>query len=391
MIARIRSYASLCEAQDELSRLGFENCIKDVEDVDGLIFCFVEDERELPRSSEFEKIARTHSCVVGKSRSRKFFRYLMIGSPSAYREMLDHHADNEVIAHINIALKNFKSSKVAPVPLMRHQLSFERTLVMGILNVTPDSFFDGGTYIDKEKAVRRVFEMVDEGADIIDIGGESTRPFSTPVPENIELQRVMPVLQEIVPCISIPVSIDTRKPRVAKKAIELGAEIINDVSGLRDPQMLEVISETGAPVIVMHMLGDPQTMQLNIHYEDVIGEIAYFLAKSMKEAEKRDVDTRKIIIDPGIGFGKETEHNLEILRRLKELRCLGRPILVGASRKTFIGKILDLPKEERLEGSLASAAISVMNGADILRVHDVKETVRVCRLVDAVFKSSCSK
>ncbi|MBM4237077.1 MAG: dihydropteroate synthase [Euryarchaeota archaeon] len=255
---------------------------------------------------------------------------------------------------------------------------------MGVLNITPDSFSDGGTFLRKEDAVRRAFEMVDEGADIIDVGGESTRPFSEPVTEDEEEARIIPVLREIVPSLGVPVSIDTRRPSVARKAVEIGAHIVNDVSGLRDGEMIRAVGELGVPAVLMHMLGEPRTMQLDIRYDDVVGDIMLFMKERMREASKGGVEETSIILDPGIGFGKELQHNLDIIRRLREFRCLGRPILVGPSRKAFIGKVLDLPKEERLEGTMAAVAASVINGASLVRVHDVKETVRVCRMIDAI-------
>lgn len=384
MIARIRSFVSYKEALDEWSRLRIDSPFLSEKEIEDFIFTYLESEKEIERVQNLSKLIEDAGGDIRKSTTSKWTRYLVFGDASFYKN-LSNYQDYPVVEMILAALRNYRSSSTKPIKLSNQSLNFEKTLVMGILNVTPDSFFDGGVYLSKESAVKRVFQMVDEGADIIDIGGESTRPFSTPVPETVERERVIPILEEVIPSIDIPISIDTRKPSIAREAVEIGAQIVNDVSGLRDREMMRTVSELDVPVIIMHMLGDPQTMQLNIAYEDVVGDILMFLAGRIREAEENGIDRDKIIIDPGIGFGKEVHHNLDILRRLREFRCLGRPLLVGTSRKTFIGKVLDLPKEERLEGSLASAAVSVINGADIVRVHDVKETVRVCKLIDAIY------
>lgn len=384
MIARIRPFISYKEALDEWSRLGFDLSSLPEGDIEDFVFIYLESEKEIEGVEDLSRLIKDAGGSIRKSTASKLTRYLVFGDASFYKN-LSNYQDYPVVEMILAALLNYRAPSRKPVKLKNQSLNFEKTLVMGILNVTPDSFFDGGVYINKESAVKRVFQMVDEGADIIDIGGESTRPFSTPVPETVESERVIPILEEVISSIDIPVSIDTRKPSIARKAVEIGAQIVNDVSGLRDEEMMRTVSELGVPVIIMHMLGDPQTMQLNIVYEDVVGDIMMFLAERIREAEENGIEKDKIIIDPGIGFGKEVHHNLDILRRLREFRCLGRPLLVGTSRKTFIGKVLGLPKEERLEGSLASAAVSVINGADIVRVHDVKETVRVCKLIDAVY------
>ena len=271
----------------------------------------------------------------------------------------------------------------------------KRTYIMGVLNVTPDSFSDGGKYLDPKRAVERALEMQAQGADIIDIGGESSRPGAEPVSVEEELRRVVPVLEEVCDKLDIPVSIDTYKSEVAEKAIELGADMVNDISALRfDPNMVKVVADYDVPVVLMHMKGTPRDMQLNPSYDDVMHEIVSFLYERKQFAVSHGVDENKIILDPGIGFGKRTgkgiEDNCEILRRLKELKVLGNPVLVGASRKTFIGNVCgegeQLPVNERLEGSLAAIAVAVMNGADIVRVHDVKESRRFLRLLDRVIR-----
>jgi len=261
----------------------------------------------------------------------------------------------------------------------------KRTLVMGVLNVTPDSFSDGGLYFDKQLAIDRALQMVEEGADIIDIGGESTRPFSDPVPLEEELRRVIPVIEAIAPKVAIPISIDTYKAKVASEALQAGASIVNDISGLRfDPDLARVVSENGAGLILMHIKGTPKTMQLDPHYEDVILEIKEYLKESIKKAESEGVHPDSIVIDPGIGFGKKLDHNLEIFRRLRELEELGKPILVGPSRKSFIGEILGVPVSERLYGTLGAVAYCALKGVHIVRVHDVKAVRQVLDIIDAI-------
>ena len=259
----------------------------------------------------------------------------------------------------------------------------KRTYIMGILNVTPDSFYDGGKYFEIEKAIERAKEMEKEGADIIDIGGESTRPFSKRIDEKEEMKRVIPVIEAIKSEIKVPISIDTYKPRVAEAAIEAGAAMINDIMALRNG-MEKVAAEHDVPVVLMHMKGKPETMQISPYYEDVAYEIIKFLKERIEFAIKNGIDENKIIIDPGIGFGKRQEDNLYIISHLIEFKSLGMPVLIGASRKSFIGNILNLPPEERLEGSIAANVIAIMNGADIIRCHDVKENKRATMIADAM-------
>lgn len=263
------------------------------------------------------------------------------------------------------------------------RFSFDRTIIMGVLNVTPDSFSDGGLYIEPGKALERAMQMVEEGCDILDVGGESTRPFSSPVSTNEELKRVVPVIERVKD-LDVPISIDTHKPEVARKALEIGAHMVNDVSGLRNDEMVKLAADNEVPVIIMHMKGESKTMQANPEYEDVVREIKEFFEMRTEKAKDGGIKPNKIIIDPGIGFGKNMEHNLEILKRLDEFKSLGYPILVGTSRKSFLGDILGLDVVDRLEGSLAAMAAAIMNGANIVRIHDVKESVRVARLLDAV-------
>lgn len=261
----------------------------------------------------------------------------------------------------------------------------KRTLIMGVLNVTPDSFYDGGRYSNLRKAVERALEMVEEGADIIDIGGESSRPRANRVEEKEELERVIPVIKKLSSRIRVPISIDTYKSGVAKKAIDAGASIVNDISALRmDEKMAKVIESSGVPVCLMHMQGTPRNMQRNPRYKDVVSEIFAFLRERIDFCEQAGIDIEKTIVDPGIGFGKTVLHNLEILKNLDQFKSLGRPIMIGVSRKSLIGKVLQLEHEERLEGSLASAIWSMTKGASILRVHDVRETKRAVKMVEAI-------
>lgn len=258
----------------------------------------------------------------------------------------------------------------------------ERTLVMGILNVTPDSFSDGGKFYDPGLAVERAARMVEEGADIIDLGGESTRPGHTPIGAEEELARIMPVLKRLVDEIPVPVSIDTTKAAVARQALEAGAHIINDQWAFRaDRAIAGVAAEYGVPVVLMHN-------QKGTSYRDLTGDIVEYFRESINTAAEAGITREKIIVDPGFGFGKTPEQNLEVLRRLKELRCLGLPILIGTSRKSMIGKVLGLPVDQRVEGTAATVAVGIVNGADIVRVHDVKEMVRVARMTDAIVRGA---
>ncbi|RJP24681.1 MAG: dihydropteroate synthase [Candidatus Abyssobacteria bacterium SURF_5] len=264
----------------------------------------------------------------------------------------------------------------------------ERTLIMGILNVTPDSFSDAGRFYRFDAAVAQAEKMAEDGADIIDIGGESTRPGAESVSEEEEARRVIPVIEYLVKRATVPISIDTCKAGIARRALDAGAQMVNDVTALRfDPQLAEVVAEYRCPVILMHMLGEPKTMQENPRYDAVIPEIISFLQARIDFALQRGIDPEQIIVDPGIGFGKTVEHNLEILRELARLKALGRPILVGPSRKSTIGKILGTGFEDRVEGTAAAVTVSIMGGAHIVRVHDVKQMARVSKMTDAIIGS----
>jgi dihydropteroate synthase len=259
----------------------------------------------------------------------------------------------------------------------------ERTYVMGVLNVTPDSFSDGGLYFPAEEAFARAIAVADEGADILDIGAESSRPGAEPLPVDEERRRLFPLVERIVESAKTLLSVDTYKAEVAEMAVRAGASIVNDITALRgDPKMSEVVAAAQCPVVLMHMLGTPTTMQADPVYKSVVDDICAFFEERISFAESLGISD--IILDPGIGFGKTVAHNLEIIRDLGRFRQFGKPVLIGVSRKSFIGRVLDVPVQERLEGTAAAVALSIMNGADIVRVHDVKEMVRVARMSDAI-------
>ena len=256
--------------------------------------------------------------------------------------------------------------------------------VMGILNVTPDSFYDGGWHFDSISTQKRVEEMIAEGAEIIDIGGESTRPGSKPVSIEEELERVIPAIEFVKNISDIPISIDTQKAEVARKAVEAGACIVNDVGGLRNNDMISTIAELQVPVIIMHMQGTPENMQKNPQYDDTVQDIKNWLEERIKAAEMAGIKRSNVIVDPGIGFGKNLRHNLEILGGLNELNDMAGGVLLGASRKSFIGFLTGADDSNRLTGSLAAAIMGATSGVDLVRVHDVKETRRAIDTINAL-------
>jgi dihydropteroate synthase len=264
----------------------------------------------------------------------------------------------------------------------------KRTLVMGVINVTPDSFSDGGKFFESNVAISHAKRLVSQGVDIIDIGGESTRPGSESVTKDEEMKRVIPVIEGIFNEVKVPISIDTGKSEVAMAALDAGACIINDISAMRsDPKIANVAAESQTPLILMHMQGTPKDMQKDPKYGDIMGDIREFLQERLDFAQSKGVPRENMIIDPGIGFGKTLEHNYEIIRRLRELKELNLPILIGTSRKSFIGSTLGLDVNERLEGTLATITMSIINGADIIRVHDVMEAVRTAKMTDAIYRN----
>jgi len=307
---------------------------------------------------------------------------LMMGTPSQY-ERVKKKLQNQpfqlpkLAEEIDETIQNYYNTPSLP-------WDNDGCEIMGVLNVTPDSFYDGGEYNRVEEAVERGISMAEEGADIIDIGGESTRPGSKRISVEEELDRILPVIEELDRRLDVLISVDTYKPEVAEKSVEAGADIINDVFGLRKEGMAEKIGELDVPIIIMHMQGTPKNMQNSPEYENVIDDIVSYFYERIKFAKKHEINEENIILDPGIGFGKSLDHNLEIIRRLDEFCSLGYPILLGASRKSFLGKILNKEAEDRLYGSLAVSSLAVQKGASILRVHDVVENKDVVQTVEAL-------
>lgn len=318
---------------------------------------------------------------------------LILGTLSQYTKLIEKlkHQPwglDKVSGEIKTALEN-SLRKTWQIKAGRFSLDLgRRTHIMGVLNITPDSFSDGGVFREPERAIAGALELERDGADIVDIGGESTRPGARTVSLKEELKRVIPVIKILSKRLNIPVAIDTRKSEVAYAAIEHGASLVNDVSGLRhDSKMKKVVARFKVPVVIMHMKGTPRTMQKEPAYKSLISEIIDYLNQGIARAQDAGVSRNNIIIDPGIGFAKTVEHNLAILKNLSELKVLGRPILVGTSRKSFIGKILNLEVNERINGTIASSCLAIINGAQILRVHDVKEVRQAARLIDAILSS----
>jgi len=293
---------------------------------------------------------------------------------------------NFIAGNILVILKNISQYEYVLKTFRREIHLGKRTLIMGILNVTPDSFSDGGLFYSQQKAVERGLQMVDEGADIIDIGGESTRPGAASVSAAIELKRVLPVIESLVKQVKIPISIDTKKAQVARMAVGAGSEIINDISALNsDKDMAKAVRETRAAVILMHMRGKPRNMQKgNLAYDNLMGEVTDYLKKSSEKALKAGVKKDCIVIDPGIGFGKTPEDNYKIIKNLSELKMLGMPVMIGTSRKSFIGKVTGGEPDERIEGTAATVAAAIMNGCHIVRVHDVAGMKKVAAVTDAI-------
>lgn len=262
---------------------------------------------------------------------------------------------------------------------------------MGVVNVTPDSFFDGGLYFEPARAIERALQLAAEGADIVDIGGESSRPGAHPVSAREEKKRILPVIEVLREKKDVLISVDTTKAEVAEAALAAGADIINDISAGRfDPQILRLAAESGSALILMHMKGTPKTMQAAPRYDDVVGEVRSFLEERIAAAEAVGISRESLIIDPGIGFGKNLEHNLALLNNLGLLTELGRPVLVGISRKSFIGKILNLEPQDRLEGTVAAAVVSLMHGASILRIHDLKAVKRAVTVTESILSQGAA-
>jgi len=330
------------------------------------------------RGSVSCSIDRTDAVLIGTIKQMRRFADKIAPQPFGLRKISEDI--RKVLANIT------KDAFVLRTPKREIAIG-RRTLIAGILNMTPDSFSDGGMFVNVGEAVSYALKMEKDGADIIDIGGESSRPGSEPVSVADELERVIPLIQRLEGLLSIPISVDTTKAEVARRAIEAGAEIINDISAMRfDDRMPGVIADYRVPVVLMHMRGTPKTMQKgDLSYRSLMGEITGFLEESMEIARSSGVDVENVIVDPGIGFGKSIADNIAILRHLAELKTLGRPIMVGTSRKNFIGKITDEERaEHRIEGTAASVAASILNGAHIVRVHDVAFMKKVSNLTDEI-------
>ncbi len=293
----------------------------------------------------------------------------------------------EIGRRVLAAVRAFEAEELEPLDCAGTRLALrERTLVMGVLNLTPDSFSGDGLGGDLEAAAEQAAGFVAAGADILDVGGESTRPGSEGVSVDDELERVLPVVEALAGEFDCVVSIDTSKPEVARLAVAAGAGMINDVYGLRADGMIEAVADTGAAACIMHMQGTPRDMQQSPYYDDLMTELHGFLGERVDAAVAGGVRRSQLVVDPGFGFGKTVAHNLEMLRRLRELRSLGLGILIGTSRKSTIGKVLELPVEERLMGTAATCAVAIANGADIIRVHDVSEMTQVARMTDAIMR-----
>ena len=309
-------------------------------------------------------------------------KYLTHGNISEIKSIFNNFPEGELSNKINIVLHNYLNYNLKLYRIGNKEFNFDKAYVMGILNVTPDSFSDGGLYINSDDAVEHALEMINDGADFIDIGGESTRPGSDIVTEDEELERVIPVIKKILSAEpETIISIDTTKSKVAEEAIKIGVKIANDISGATfDEEMLTVVKKYDASVVLMHMKGTPKTMQQNPYYENVMEEIYDFLFERIKAADELGIEN--IFVDPGIGFGKRIDDNFEILRRLEDLKSLGYPIVVGASRKSFIGKTLNLDITERDTATAITESIAVKNGARIIRTHNVKYGKQVCELLN---------
>jgi dihydropteroate synthase len=303
--------------------------------------------------------------------------------PGLHRES---HELDQIADAVDAALRNYASPHRRTIRGLHRPFAVgEKTLVMGVVNVTPDSFSDGGRFLDPDRAIERGLKLAEEGADLVDVGGESTRPGASEVTPEAEWARIGPVLARLHGELKVPISVDTRHAAVAENALDAGADLVNDVGGLRDPEMRHLLARTGAPAVLMHMRGTPSTMQANLDYADVRAEVYGSLSDATEAAIAEGVESDRLLIDPGLGFGKSAAQNLELLAHLGEFRSMGFPIVVGASRKSFLGWALgNVPVEQRLEAGLAAAVVAAGEGADIVRTHDVAPTVRALTLVDSV-------
>jgi dihydropteroate synthase len=347
-----------------------------------------------------EMLARDGDVVTSRDtlvKAEGFTDIIILGNEEAIKKLIEKikmqpfglKKLSEELNEFLLKLHKVSNKKILRIGGRDFNLGEGGAIIMGILNVTPDSFYDGGYYFEADRAFKRAEEMIGQGAHIIDIGGMSTRPGSKPVNAAEEISRVIPVIENISKKFDVLISIDTYRSEVAKSAVNAGVKIINDISGLSlDENIINVARESKSSAVIMHMQGTPEDMQVKPAYNDVIEEIYEYFFERTNKVLQAGITEDKIIIDPGIGFGKKVEHNCEILSRLSEFTSLGYPVLVGASRKSFIGSLLDgLPAQDRLEGSLAAAVCAFLNGASILRVHDVKETIRAIKIAKNIKNS----
>jgi len=377
-MARVRTYRNYQEAWGEWRRLGIPDRAFTRFDLASRQFIFI-DSIALDEATALREELMPKGVTVLPCRGD---RALIAIAPLALEDLLLTEASPRLV-EIGEALR-FRNDAEPPLfEWSGGSLDLSRPRVMGILNVTPDSFSDGGRNLDADTAVRRALEMKNEGADVIDIGGESTRPGSAPVTPDEEWSRISEVVRRMSDEVGLPVSVDTRRPEVARRALRAGAVMVNDISGLRD-EMIEVVRTEGAAAFVMHMRGEPANMQDDTRYVDVVGDVYAFLERQVRRAVAAGVPRERLAIDPGLGFAKDVDGNLEIMSRLDELRSMGRPVLLGASRKTFLGKISGGGPEDRLEASLAAAAVACWQGVHLFRVHDVGETVRTLKAASAM-------
>lgn len=340
-------------------------------------------------------VAITKDALTGKAKKTDC---LMMGNLSQFNQLTQKlnkqpFGLDRLAMDLSRAIAKYQKDKFS-INLGKYKLNLGlRTLIMGIANLTPDSFSGDGLYQSTvhnvwqstvNKIIEYVQKLIDDGADIVDLGGESSRPGAKPISVKEELRRTIPIIKKIAKKIKVPISIDTHKPEVARRALDNGAVIVNDITGLKNPDMLKVVAKYKAGVIIMHMKGNPRTMQKNPVYKSLIEEIVEYLDKAIDRAVKAGIDKDKIIVDPGIGFGKTCEHNLEILKRLSEFKVLGRPILVGPSRKSFIGNILNVGPEARIFGTVSACVLAAKFGANIVRVHDVKQVKEALKVTNAI-------
>lgn len=377
-MARVRTYRNYQEAWAEWRRLGIPDRAFTRFDLASRQFIFIDSIAREEVSSLGSELASKGATVLPCRGDRA----LAAITPLALENLLMTGASARIV-EMGEALRCRNDVELPSFEWSGGSLNLSRPRVMGILNVTPDSFSDGGWNLDTDVAVRCALTMKEEGADIIDIGGESTRPGSAPVSADEEWGRISVVVKRVSEEVGLPVSVDTRRPDVARKALRAGAVMVNDISGLKD-EMIEVVRSEGAAAFIMHMRGEPSNMQDDTRYVDVVGDVYAYLEQRLKSAMAAGIPHERLAIDPGLGFAKDVDGNLEIMSRLDEFRSMGRPVLLGASRKTFLGKISGGGPDDRLEASLAAAAVACWQGVHLFRVHDVKETVRTLRAVSAM-------